>query len=246
MKRHLFVGGLLTATLATGLLLVGSTSASAQNTEHATGSTDLKSYTTTIRKPVFSDVRVTCNDEGGGGGVAAKLSNPNKTVQDYMVGIHAGDIYYDYVVTVAAHGAESVEFPAPLNDTYVLQAQNAAGDVVAHIRVRVQCDATPPTSTPTGTPTGTPTASPTGTPTASPSETPTTSPTTGTSSATTAVPSTPVAVPTAVDAGLAGPVAQDDSDHGRTIVGAGLLAAVGIMIGLGLLLVRRRRGLHQL
>jgi hypothetical protein len=60
------------------------------------------------------------------------------------------------------------------------------------------------------------------------------------------VPSTPVAVPTAVEAGLRGPVAPDDSNHDRTIVGAGLLAAVGILIGLGSLLVRRRRGLHQL
>ena len=243
MKRHPFVGGLLTATLATGLLLVGSTSASARNTEHASGSTDLRSYTTTVRKPVFSEARVTCYDEGGAG-VVAKLSNPNKTVQEYMVGIHAGDIYYDYVVMLAAHGSESVEFGGLPNDTYVLQAQNPAGDVVAHIRVRVNCAATPPTSTPTATPTGTPSGTPTGTPTASPSET--TSPTTGTSSATTAVPSTPVAVPTAVDAGLSGPVAQDDSNDGRMIVGAGLLVAVGIMIGLGSLLVRRRRGLHQL
>jgi hypothetical protein len=72
-----------------------------------------------------------------------------------------------------------------------------------------------------------------------PSETPTT----GTP---TAEPSTPVVVPTAVDAGLRGPVAPDDSNHGRTIVGAGLLAAVAILIGLGTVVVRRRRGLHQL
>jgi hypothetical protein len=60
------------------------------------------------------------------------------------------------------------------------------------------------------------------------------------------VPSTPVGVPTAVEAGLAGPVAQDDSSHGRSIVGAGLLAAGGIMIGIGAFLVVRRRGLHQI
>jgi hypothetical protein len=238
MKRHSLVGSLLTTTLATGLLLVGSTSASAQNTGHAparvvTGTTDLKSHTTTVRPPVFSKVRVTCHDAGAE--VVAKLHNPNTTVQHYMVGIHAGDTYHDYVVSPAAHGTESVEFGGLPNNTYVLQAQNAAGDIVAQTRVRVQCDVAPPT--------GTPTASPSGTPTASPSETPTTSPTTGTSSTTTAVPSTPVAVPTAVEAGLPGPVAQDDS---RTIVGAGLLVAVGIMIGLGSLLVRRRRGLHQL
>jgi len=241
MKRYSFVRGLLTATtLATGLLLLGSTSASAQNTEHApaqpvTGSTDLKSHTSTVRPPVFSKVRVTCEDEGGV--VATKLSNPNATVEPYMVGIHGGDIYYDYVVTPAAHGAESIEFGGLPNNTYQFQAQNADGDIVARAWVRVQCDVTPPT--------GTPTATPTGTPTAPPSETPTTSPTTGTSSATTAVPSTPVDLPTAVEAGLPGPVAQDDSNHGRTILGAGLLAAVGIMIGLASLLVRRRRGLHQ-
>ncbi|TDO46756.1 hypothetical protein EV643_110139 [Kribbella sp. VKM Ac-2527] len=257
MKRDSFVGGLLTATLATGLLLVGSTSASAQNTGPApaqlsTGSTDLKRHATTVRPPVLSKARVTCGDVGAG--VVAKLRNPNTTVQHYMVG--AGDD--NYVVTVAAHGTELVEFGCLPNGTYMLRVQNADGDFVAQTRVRVQCDATPPTgtptATPTGTPTGTPTATPTGTPTgtptstptASPSETPTTSPTTGTSSATTAVPSTPVGVPTAVEAGLPGPAAQDDSNHRRTIVAAGLLAAVAIMIGLASLLIRRRRGLHQL
>jgi hypothetical protein len=221
--------------LATGLLLMGSASASAQNTE-------LKSHSTTVRPPVYSNARFTCGE--GGAEVVAKLSNPNATVQDYMVGIHAGDIYYNYVVTVSAHGSESVEFGGLPNDTYQLQAQNAAGDVVARARVRVKCDVKPPTSPPTGTPTGTPTVSPSETPT-TPATSPTSSPTTGTSSVPTAVPSTPVAVPTAVEAGLSGPVAQDDSSHGGTIVGAGLLAAVGIMIGLASLLVRRRRGLHQ-
>jgi hypothetical protein len=217
----------LTATLAVGLLLVGSTSASALSTEQA------------VRPPVFSNARVTCDSEGVG--VVAKLSNPNPTVQIYMVGIHAGDIYDNYVVTVAARGSEPVEFGGLYpDDTYRLQAQNADGDVVATARVRVKCDVKPPTSTPTVTPTRTPTETPTGTPTGSPSETPATSPTTGTSS----VPSTPVAVPTAVEAGLAGPVAQDDSGNGPTIVG--VLAAVGILIGLGSLLIRRRRGLHQL
>ncbi|HEY3005090.1 MAG TPA: hypothetical protein VGJ44_22275, partial [Kribbellaceae bacterium] len=106
--------------------------------------------------------------------------------------------------------------------------------------------------TPTETPTGTPTETPTGTP----SETPSTAPT-GTPSTSTAVPSMPTsgqptvsgsrpaAVPTEVEAGLAGPVAQDDSNHGRTTVGAGLLAAGSIMIGMGSFLALRRRGVHR-
>jgi hypothetical protein len=241
MKRHVFVGGLLTATLATGLLLVGSGSASALSTENVTGSTELKSHTSKVRKPVFSEVRFSCGDGDGDAGVEAKLSNPNSTEQIYMVGIPFGDLDLSYVVTLAAHGSEVVGFHVPPNNTYPLQAQNADGDVVALVRVRVRCAVTPPTSTPTGTPTGTPTASPSETPTTSPSGTPTGSPTTGTPTATTSVPSTPVVVPTAVEAGLSGPVAPEDSS--RTIVGAGLLAAVGI--GLGLLLVHRRRGLHQ-
>jgi hypothetical protein len=49
-----------------------------------------------------------------------------------------------------------------------------------------------------------------------------------------------------VEAGLAGPVAQHDSNHGGSIVGAGLLAVGGIMIGLGAFLALRRRGLHQI
>ena len=241
MKHQSFLRGLLTATtLVTGVLLLGSTTASAQNTEHVaaqhvTGSTDLKSHTTTVRPPVFGEARFTCRD--GGAEVVAALRNPNATLQHYMVGITGGDVVEEnYVVTVAALGAELVEFGSPPNGSYLLRAQNADGDFVAHTRVRVECDVTPPT--------GTPTAPPTGTPTAPPSETPTTLPATGTSSPTTAVPSTPVDVPTAVEAGLPGPVAQDDSNHGRTI--AGLLAAVGIMIGLASLLVRRRRGPHQL
>ena len=241
MKRHSLVGSLLTATLATGLLLAGSTSASAQNTGHApaqvvTGSTDLERHTTTVLPPVFGKPRITCHD--GGAGLESKLRNPNATPQEYMVGVTAGDVHEDYVVQVAPHGAELVGFGDLPNGTYVLQAQNVAGDFVATVRGRVQCDVTPPTGTPAATPT------PTATPTASPSETPTTSPTSGTSSTTTAVPSTPVDVPTAVDAGLPGPVAQDDSINGGTIVGAALLAA-GIMIGLASFLVRRRRGLHH-
>jgi hypothetical protein len=230
VRHHSFVGGLLTATLAAGLLAMGSTSASALSTEAA------------VKSPAFSDARVTCHDWGAD--VVAKLSNPGKTLQHYMVGIHAGDVVYNYVVTVAAGGTGSVEFGGLPNNTYQLQAQNAVADVVARARVRVQCDVKPtptPTATPTATasPSQTPTASPSKTPTASPSETPTT----GTP---TAEPSTPVAVPTAVDAGLRGPVAPDDSNQDRTIVGAGLLAAVAILIGLGTLVVRRRRGLHQL
>jgi hypothetical protein len=232
MKRHAFVGGLLTATFATGLLLVGSASASAVSTENLSGSAEL---ITKVRNPVFSEVRFTCGD--GDASIEAKLTNPNSTEQIYMVGIPFGDLDLSYVVTLAAHGSEVVGFPVPPNNTYPLQAQNADGDVVALVRVRVRCAVNPPTSTPTGTPTGTPTS----TPTASPSQSPTESPTTGTPTATTPVPSTPVAVPTAVEAGVSGPVAPDD--HGRTIVGAGVLAAVGIIIGL--LRVHRRRGLHQ-
>lgn len=170
---------------------------------------------------------MTCHDEGAV--VAAKLYNPNATLQHYMVGITAGDVQDTYVVSPAARGTELVEFGGLPNGTYLLQAQNADGEFVAEIRGRVQCDVTPPTGAPTGTPTGTPTAPPSQTPT------------TGTSSRT-----TPVAVPTAVEAGLAGPVAQDDSDQTRTIIGAGLLVALGIMTGPAVLLVRRRRGLHQL
>jgi hypothetical protein len=218
---------------------MGDTSASAQL---VSGSTEFKRAA--VRPPVLSEVRVVCRDWGGD--VAAKLRNPNATEQSYMVGISAGDIYHDYAVTLAAKAAEVVEFGGFPDGTYLLQVQNADGDYVAQARVAVQCDDKPPTGTPTGTPTASPTASPTRKPTVSPSKTPTTQPTTGTSSATTAVPSTPVAVPTAVEAGLPGSVAQVESDHGGSIVGVGLLVAAGIMIGLRLLLVRRRRGLHQL
>ncbi|MFI5708377.1 hypothetical protein [Kribbella sp. NPDC051620] len=236
LRLPIFAGALLTATLAPGLLLLGSTSASAQ--------------TSTVRPPVYSNVRVSCHDVGAG--VSARLSNPNATEQVYMVGFHAGDAYDNYVVNLAPHGAEKVEFWAQTNDTYELQAQNADGDVVTLIHVRVKCAFKPPTPTPTapptGTPTtpptatpptGTPTAGPSGTPTAPPSETPTAIPSTPT-----AAPSTPVAVPTAVEAGLAGPAAQGDSSHGWTIAGTGLLA-IAVMIGLASFLVRRRRGLHQ-
>jgi hypothetical protein len=222
MKRHSVAGLLLTALLATGLLLMGSTAASA--------------HTTKFRPPTFDKARFTCQE--GGAVVVTKLRNPNAVVQEYMVGITAGDIHYDYVVTVAAHGVGPVEFGGLPNGKYLLQVQGETGDFIASTGVHVQCDVKPPTTTPT--------VSPTGTPTVSPSETPSTSPTTGTSSATTMAPSTPVAVPTAVEAGLRGPAAQDDSSPGWTIVGAGLLAAGGMMIGLVSLVARRRRGLHQL
>jgi hypothetical protein len=236
MRRHAFAGGLLTATLVPGLLLLGSTSASAQI---VAGSTD---QTSKVKPPVYSNLGVSCHDDGAQ--VSAKLSNPDATEQIYMVGFHAGDDYSNYVVTLAAHGAEDVGFWAQTNDTYEMQAQNVDGDIVARAHVRVKCTFKTPTPTPTAPPTATPTTPPvttpptvtppTGTPTAPPSGTPSETPT--------AVPSTPVAVPTAVDAGLPGPVAQEDSGHGWTIAGTGLLA---IMIGLASLLLRRRRGPHQ-
>ncbi|MEU4396524.1 hypothetical protein [Kribbella sp. NPDC023855] len=240
MKHHGFVGGLMTATLVTGLLLLGSTSASAQLVAR---STDVTSQTTKVRPPVYSDVRVRCEDVGAA--VSAKLSNPNATEQVYMVGFQAGDVAENYVVNLAPHGSEIVGFGAPVNNTYELQAQNVDGDVVALVRVRVKCAFKSPTPTPTASPTGKPTVTPTvtpptGTPTVSPTGTPSGSPV----ETPTAVPSTPIAVPTAVEAGLPGPVAQDDSHHGWTIAGTGLLA-IAIMIGLATLLVRRRRGLHQ-
>lgn len=248
MNRHSFVGSLLTATLATGLLLVGGTSASAHNTEPAptqpgTASTDLKNDTTTVLPPILSKARFTCSD--GGAGAVAKLRNPNKMTLHYMVTLSGGDYSESYVVSPAAHSVVPVEFACVPNGTYLLWVQNADGDLVAQTRVDVQCDVKP-----TEAPTGTPTETPTGTPTTPPSDTPNTSPTTtgtspGTSPATTTPPSTPVAVPTAVDAGLPGPAAHDDPNHDRTILGAGLLAALGIMIGLGAFLIRRRRGLHQ-
>jgi hypothetical protein len=147
MKRHAFVRGLLTATtVATGLFLLGSTPASAD----------------TVRPPVFGKVKITCHDDGSAG-VVTKLTNPNTTMQHYMVGIHAGDIYYDYVVMPAANGSEVVEFGGLPNDTYVLQAQGEDAEVVASIQVRVQCDATPtsgPSSPATAVP-STPVAVPT-------------------------------------------------------------------------------------
>jgi hypothetical protein len=237
MKRHSFIGSLLTATLATGLLLVGSTSASAQNTEltptptpPVAGSTDPQHHTTTVRPPALGKARVTCYDEGAN--FVTKLRNPNTMTMDYMVSLLGGDYAESYVVTPTARSVVPVEFGGLANGTYSFWVQNADGDMVAQTQVHVQCGNKPPTSTPTKTPTGTPTAPP--------SETPTT----GTSSATTAAPSTPAGVPTAVNAGLPGPVAQDDSNHGRTIVGAGLLAA-GIIFGLGSLLALRRRGQHR-
>lgn len=95
----------------------------------------------------------------------AKLSNRNATEQIYMVGFNDET----YVVNLSAHGAENVAFGAQSNGTYSLQAQNADGDVVALVRVRVKCAFRPPTATPTASPSGTPTAPPSDTPTAVPS-----------------------------------------------------------------------------
>jgi len=52
-------------------------------------------------------------------------------------------------------------------------------------------------------------------------------------------------VPTAVDAGLASTSGDDESPGGSTILGAGLLAAGGVMIGSGAFLALRRRGMHS-
>ncbi|WP_432936913.1 hypothetical protein ACQPXM_23980 [Kribbella sp. CA-253562] len=200
--RPALLGFLLTASVGTGLFLVGSTPASAQEAAP-------------VRPPVLSNVRVACHESEAG--VLAKLRNPNSTEQEYMVAISGGDVHYDYVVRPPAHGSERIGFGGLPDRTYSLRVQNAVGDFVAQTEVRVRCHATPPTGTPSATPTA--------------------------SAPTTAESSTPVAVPTAVDAGLSGPVAPDDSH--RTIVAAGLLAAVSIIIALGSLLAGRHRRPHQ-
>ena len=61
----------------------------------------------------------------------------------------------------------------------------------------------------------------------------------------TASSSKPVGVPTAVDAGLASTGANEDSHTGAPILGAGLLAVGGLMIGSGAFLALRRRGMHS-
>jgi hypothetical protein len=149
MKRRSFVGGLSAATLATGLLLVGSTPASAQKTEPASaklviGSTDVNSHTGTVRPPVLLRPRFTCHDSGAI--VVVKLRNPNKTVLFFEVRLPGGEVSEALPVMLPARGFNSVEFHGIPNGRYLIELLNDAGDFVAETQVRVRCKVKPPVS----------------------------------------------------------------------------------------------------
>ncbi|NIK54328.1 hypothetical protein [Kribbella shirazensis] len=146
MKRHPFVGGLLTATLATGLLLVGSAPASAQKAESASAQlvadgTDLRGRGNSVRPPVLVRPRVRCHDSGAV--VVVKLRNPSRVILFFEVRLSGGSVAEALPVMLAARGVETVEFHGIPNGRYRVDVMNDRGDFVTDTRVRVRCNAVP-------------------------------------------------------------------------------------------------------
>jgi hypothetical protein len=147
MSCHSIVGGLLTGTLATGLLVAGSPHAAAQGTGHnpaqlVAGSTVLKPHTSTARPPILFRPRATCHESSAI--VVVKLRNPTKTARFFEIRLSGGEYAEALPVGLPAHGADSVEFSGVSNGTYRVQVLNDLGDLVTQTRFRVRCKVKPP------------------------------------------------------------------------------------------------------
>jgi len=141
MKHRSLVGGLSAATLVTGLLVVGSSAASAQRTEPASArlvvGTGVNSHTGAVRPPVLFRPRFTCHDSGAI--VVVKLRNPNKTVLFFEVRLSGGEVSEALPVMLPARRFDSVEFHGIPNGRYLIEVLNDTGDFVAQTQVRVRC-----------------------------------------------------------------------------------------------------------
>ena len=147
MRRQSIVGTLLTGALATGLLLVGNTSASAHNTEQApaqlvASSTGLERPTVTIRRPILFRPRVTCHESGAL--VEVKLRNPTKTLRFVEIRLSGGAYAEALPMELPAHRADSVEFHGVPNGRYLVEVLNDLGDSVTQTQFRVRCKVGPP------------------------------------------------------------------------------------------------------
>jgi hypothetical protein len=146
MKHRSLVGGLSAATLVTGLLVVGSSAASAQRTEPASArlvvGTGVNSHTGAVRPPVLFRPRFTCHDSGAI--VVVKLRNPNKTVLFFEVRLSGGEVSEALPVMLPARRFDSVEFHGIPNGRYLIEVLNDTGDFVAQTQVRVRCTVQPP------------------------------------------------------------------------------------------------------
>jgi hypothetical protein len=140
MRRHSLAGGLLTASLASVLLLAGTASASAQKTEQAP--VQLVTSSTNVKSPVLFRPRARCSDEGAV--VTVKLRNPTKTVRFFEVRLSGGAVAEALPVMLTARGVDSVEFHGIPDGRYLVVVLNDLGDYVADTRIRVRCKVKPP------------------------------------------------------------------------------------------------------
>jgi hypothetical protein len=123
-------------SLAAGLLLVGTTPASAQKTGQ-TAAQPVTS-TTTVRPPILYRPRVTCSDSSAV--VVVKLRNSSKAVRFFEVRLSGGEYAEALPVMLTPRGVDSVEFHGVPNGRYLVEVLNDLGDYVAETRLRVRCE----------------------------------------------------------------------------------------------------------
>jgi hypothetical protein len=123
--------------MTTGVVLLGTTPASAQTSEHVSA----KSSTTRARPPVLKKPQFTCHESGAI--VVVKLRNRSRTVLYFEVRLSAGDYQEAQPMMLLPRGVDSVEFHGVPNGRYVTEVLNDGGDHVTQTRFQVRCKVKP-------------------------------------------------------------------------------------------------------
>jgi hypothetical protein len=119
--------------MATGVVLSGSTPASAHKAEHVSVTSAV-----TPRPPILLKPRFTC--DGDGAGLTVRLRNRTRTEEAYEVRVSRGDYQEALPIYLPPRGVGSVEFAGmTAHGRYVIEVLNVVGDYVLRTRVKVRC-----------------------------------------------------------------------------------------------------------
>ncbi|WP_328993444.1 hypothetical protein OG394_03880 [Kribbella sp. NBC_01245] len=122
--------------MATGVVVVGSTPASAHKAGHVSVKSSLK-----VRPPLLKRPRVRCHESGAI--VVITLRNRSRTALHFEVRLSAGEYQEALPVMLLPRGTDSVEFHGVPDGSYLTEVLNDVGEYVADRRFRVSCNAAP-------------------------------------------------------------------------------------------------------
>jgi hypothetical protein len=135
--RTTFAGLAVSALMAAGVVLVGSTPASAHKSEHVV----VSAATTTVRPPALRRPQITCGAEGAE--VVVKLRNRSRTSLFFEVRLSVSDYQEALPIGLSPRGVDSVVFSGVPNGRSLIEVLNDQGVYVAHLRFKVKCSGEP-------------------------------------------------------------------------------------------------------